>query len=598
MKRILLSTALSVALMSGITGCGDDNQKKQTIVKKQEPTRTLAERKKAFEANLKALNTYGLDANLTTNDDKEAHYLLHVSDPKKAMISLMEIANQHPASLDRSEQEAFMEVLKTQTFGLDVNWEKYQTNAADSVTVYYISKDAKPPLKKLIDEKKLAAYLSFDNQDALKKIRFNNLDERLSENNETVAIKLQDTHIDFSVPPSTKNNKSAYTLTSKAFNVDFIDNEFNTTTSVGYNDITCKIDKENAYLGKESCVIPTITITSDVGFTGKLTISDTHYDIDNTLHDKKIKSDVKLSIDTISGTIANQSNTNDTLKMKDLKIDVVTDNIDAQTMKTFYDVLHDNTKDANATIREMMHTLGEIYSNGTTIDYTISLASTKADTEEVGFLLTNYTGKGNGRFDDNISYHDMSTVKSIEIQDKETNATTFAMHHMQFGYAIKDLYNILPAFFDFSGKLTAAQKEGNALPDEKQLAPLKKSAEKIVHQGFGFDLDPIGFDDMKFDIRGKEAEFGKLSIALHTLLKRNDIPLDINNPMTGMMLIPFLQADGKIVIRKKDLELLAKQFPPAMVGMAMMMGKPEGENLVYDLKFENGHLLVNGQPMM
>jgi uncharacterized protein YdgA (DUF945 family) len=53
-----------------------------------------------------------------------------------------------------------------------------------------------------------------------------------------------------------------------------------------------------------------------------------------------------------------------------------------------------------------------------------------------------------------------------------------------------------------------------------------------------------------------------------------------------------------LVVPIKDLQELAKKPEFAMLGMLMMMAKIEGENAVFVIKFENGKLLVNGQPMM
>jgi uncharacterized protein YdgA (DUF945 family) len=52
------------------------------------------------------------------------------------------------------------------------------------------------------------------------------------------------------------------------------------------------------------------------------------------------------------------------------------------------------------------------------------------------------------------------------------------------------------------------------------------------------------------------------------------------------------------VIPAKDLQLVSKNPAFAMVGMLMMMAKIEGDNAVFVIKYENGKLLVNGQPMM
>jgi hypothetical protein len=120
----------------------------------------------------------------------------------------------------------------------------------------------------------------------------------------------------------------------------------------------------------------------------------------------------------------------------------------------------------------------------------------------------------------------------------------------------------------------------------------------LVHKGVGFSLKPIGWDALQTEANGKTIQLGKVDLLIDSQLKKNDVPLDANNPMSAMMLLSYFNADGKLVLSKKDLEQLSATMPPEMIGMLMMFAKYEGENAVFILKFENGHLMINGQPVM
>ena len=125
-------------------------------------------------------------------------------------------------------------------------------------------------------------------------------------------------------------------------------------------------------------------------------------------------------------------------------------------------------------------------------------------------------------------------------------------------------------------------------------------AQKVLNQGFGIYIKPLGYDRVKFsDVSSNiNYDLSKTDIQLDVKILKNNLKADIDNPMLPMMLLGYLKADGKITIPLKDLQTLAKEPAFAMLGMLMLMAKIEGNNAVFVIEFKDGKLFVNGQPIM
>jgi len=595
MKNIIVNATLSVALLAGLNGCGDENTTQtahlQNSAKTQ--TRTLAQRKQAFGQMINALSAYGLENNLTADTKEKAHYTLRVSNAHKAMGFVMSLADQNINMLEPQEQKEMEEVLKDLSLGIDVDWTKYAANMAKSVDVYYIDHNATGILKSLAEQKKLRASLSFDEQDRLKQIDFNDLDETFTQEGTMTHLLFKGTQVVFTQPPAINSNSYAFKLKAPVFSLMTKTLDDNSTLTFGYKDIACDISHKNAYLGKKSCTIPSLTVTSEgtVPFVAQIDHASYLYDI--SLHDKKVKSDLSFAIKSIEVSDMQKSAAKEYISLNDMKLHIVTDNIDEALIKKFQALSQSNNPDKQALLKEIMHLAGELYKNGMEIDYTSFIKSVKGAFDDKAFVLTSYQSKGDALFDANISYEDKTEIKELSVTDKQTKAQVFLLKNMHFGYSIKDLYNVMPTLIEVG----AAQDATTGMsPDiEKKMAELGK---QLTQNGLKISFDPVGFETLQTRIKDQKITLGKTDFRLQATLDPNTLTLDPNDPMSAMMLIPLLQADGKLVLQNKDLQLLSKQLPPQIIGMIMMFGKPVGDTLVYELKFEKGHLLINGQPMM
>lgn len=598
MKRTIVSTAVAAAIMFGATGCGNNKTKDETVQALQQATPKvfLEKRKETFEKKIMALSSKGFDINRTN----EGHYLMTVKDEKQVLSSLLNMMNAGTTS--PQDRAVIEELLKDAKIGVDVDWNKYASNTKESVFAYYLGNGKEVPyVAKIFSEKKIAAYLSYNGKGQLKQLNIKDIDETIKVDTNTTHIILKDMHAVIQKSPTQDSNESAYDLYGGSFSYEMIDQENNNTLRFSYNNPECKITKTNAYLGKEQCTFPSFDIDFKSTVQEEINIhfamKDTSFSYDNTAKNNKISSNLDFQISSIDIT-GKAGIDNGSMHMNDIKALLKVDNIDESILKSYMILLQNPPKDYNKTVTQVMSFVGKMYSSGITFNSTVSVASMDGESDKGTFTLDTYKGQGKGSFDKTINYQETDSIKNITVQDKKTKKTLFALDHFRFGYGINDLYNFIPPFMDFSSNIVTQSQSNNPQITDDTKKKLTDMGKDLVHHGFGFALDPIGWDTIEGEAKGQTFKGGKTDFNIHARLKKNDIPLDLNNPMMAMMLMPYFQANGKLVLKKKDLEQLSKNMPPKMLGMLMMFAKYEGGNAVFVLKFENGHLMINGQPVM
>ncbi len=596
MKQTITTCLLSAAAIFALSGCGNSDSKKETAQQAQPSTVSIEKRKQAFDSYIHSFSAYGFDVNRTKDSDTQSLYLLTVADAPKAAQSLLRLFNMN--TLDAEDQAKVSEAIANSKIGVETDWKKYSSNAPESVFVYYIGNGKEGAFgKQLVDGKKIGAYLTYDAADHLKKARIKDLDETYQEGTSKVHTILKGAHIDVRKTAADENAASAYDIFGGQFALETTDTNTTETFHLGYKDPECHIDKQNFYLGKETCTFPVITVRGKEHNDITVTLNNTAFDYVTSEHDKKVRTDMKLTIADIVTQIDEGKKNIGNFVIKGFKIDGYTDNVDSALIKSFYELTKNPPKEQNETIAKTLDLVGKLYGSGLTFNYTASLKSAEGKGKGVDFALDNYSGTGHGTFDANITYEEKSQVEKIILRDIDHNQTIFDLKNFKLGYGVKGLYNFLPDFMAFSAQ-AAQQADKNAQLTPEMEQKLTHMGEQLVHNGFEVFLAPVGFDAVHANGQGKTVDLGKLDFNINAKLLPNNAPLNMNNPMAALMLMPYLQADGKLVLPKKDLEMLSKNVPPQMVMMLMMFAKYEGDNAVFVLKFENGHMLINGQPMM
>ena len=599
MKHTFLSTAVAAVMVLGNSACDKKSEKgtaENHAAVQSVPKVSIQASKSSFDKQIKILSEYGFEINKTS----PKNYLLHVTNEKQATASLLKLINLN--TIEREDKEALYTLLKDAEIGVEIDWNKYASDTKESIFVYYLGNGKEgAAIKKLFHEKKIGAYLGYSHNQ-LKHIRVKNIDETLIDEELKSHILLKGMHAEITHSPNKTSKESDYDLFGGIFEYTMKDRESNNTLILSYKEPVCNIVKKATYLGTHQCVFPSIALKvknpSDKEAENiQITLKKSSFLYKTVSHNKKIRSDIDFNIDSVD--IYGQSQTDKSeLTIKDIKITGNSDNIDEALIQSYMDLLDNPSKEQNGSIRKLMDLTGKMYSNGMTFDYRVSVGSGKGESKEAALTFENYKSEGKGSLKSTINYKDTSSLRHISLKDKKTGQSLFDLKNFRFGYGISELYNFIPTFMEFSGALAEqnqSQTEELSTELEKKLTEMGM---KLVHHGFGFSFTPIGWDTFQAEAQGKAVQLGKVDLSIDTRLKKNNVPLNANNPMSAMMLLPYFEADGKLVLSKKDLEQLSTTMPPQMIGMLMMFAKYEGENAVFILKFENGHLMINGQPLM
>ena len=581
MKNIFLSTVISSALIFGVTGCGNDKDKSISTLKVQKEVQKVSssDRKNILENKIKSYAEYGFDINKTSSKN----YIFTLKEPKKVIETLLGVFNLN-FSLDNQDREELIKLLQDTKFNVNVDWDKYASNQPHSIEVALLGKkDNHKSIDKFLKDKKLGAYLTYDMQDKLTKIDFKDIEDKLfnADSNKTAYINLKNTFIDV-------KSTTVYDFKSQKFEFKIAD-EFNSSVEIGYKDAECNVDKKSLLFGSQKCQIPNVyfVISEDGIGANKINLNGI-----TTLY-SLIKKNSKVSEDAEFGIKSIDFKDTD---IKDIKVSINLENIDANIMKQYEDMITNISDDYKSDMKKVLLLAGKIYQNGVVLKYNASMNSFKLLSDGVNFEIDGYNGHGETTFDNNITHSDKSIINNIIVSDSTNAKNAFVLRNFEFNYGIRDLYNFMPEVLE---SISEIQFEDNAT--KAQMAfndSVIGIAEDIVHNGLNVYIDALGFDNMTFSDAGARYSLDKTHFDLDVKLQKNDLKLDANNPMTSMMLLSYLKADGKFVVPAKDLQTLAQKPELAMLGMLMMMAKLEGDNAVFIIKFENGKLLVNGQPMM
>lgn len=576
MKKILIEVVLFTSLILTAVGCNNSSEE-------QKITRA------SLEKQIMSLGNIGFDINKTA----DSHYILTVVDSKLVTIAILTRMNL--GIFDSKSKEPLEELIKDVRLDIDIDWDKYTHNAEKSLFVYYAGNGRENSvLKKLISEKKLGVFLTFDENAALSKAEMKNINETISNGAEKIHLFLENSklHID------KKESQKVYRIDGGKFKYT-LENNNSKQLDISYNNVTCNASKENAYLGSWDCSIPSIVIKAyDKDETTLATLTDTSFKYRSYLKSKKLNTHAEfnvpsIEIDTKSGRDGAA------ITINNFGIIANSNNTDEAQVKELYSLINTPTTDYNTTFVRYAKMVGKLMNSGITLDAKMSLASVDAKILEDGdishFTLREFSGSSKGLLGETLEYETKSQVKDISLKKDKAKNPIFELKDLRFGYKIKDLYNFFPAFMELAA--TVARKDTNnyKLSKEEQ-EKLTNISNNIANNGFIFSLAPIGIESVSLKENEKLHHYGKLDFNLDALLLKND--LNMNSPMAPMMLLSFLQADGKLVLQKSDLEQMSNSFPPQIMAMVMLYAKYDENKVIFEVKFEKGHLLVNDKPVM
>ena len=572
MKRKVLQIGIASLIATVILGC---DRKSQHVASKE----MIQKSQKHFADQLNRLKESGFDINATS----DSSYILTIKDPNKASIQILSSIGM--TAIDQKTKRELNKILDGSKIGIDINWTRYANMDTNSTFVYFLgSKQTDKAFENIFNSKKLGAYIGFGKDDTIKTVFFKDIDEKV--NKDHLQIK--------SLKAIAQNDSpNAFKIDAKKISMGFVQ-DGSTPVEVTFEKPSCDTDMQNRYLGKYSCIFPAISLNmNDSNKTLNAILDDTRIDYNAKSKNNKVSTTMNMNIKDTKLDLKN-GYADTSIKLNSIKLALSSSDTNESIIKEMMRVSKEQ-KDLNKTNIKMAELSGKMFEH-MRLDYDISLDSvnfvSKGRKNSKQIDIKAFKQKGDLSFDQTINTNDVTTLSSIKASDSPHPAPIFELKNLKSATGIRGLYNVLPEFMKIaatSSSFNNPNKEEMTDEDIKKLASL---AEKMLNNGASIYYKPISVDEVSTE--GKK--YNKIILNLDANLTKNSINLD--NPMAQLLLLQYLQAGGRLVMYKKDLESMSKSFSPTMMAMVMMYAKYDGDKAIFEVKFENGHLIINGKPLM
>lgn len=573
MKKIAKNGTIVLSLALIIAGCSGK--------------KSLQEAKSDFNKTISALSSYGIDAK--SQKDK---FVVEIKNSK--LLSKRILSNLNIYDIDGRYTNFLSSLIASKKFGVDVDWNKYREHKAKSVYVYYLGDDkTSAHIKELISKKAIGAYLTFNKDDKLTNIDFKDINDKYTTKN-GIQNTLQLTGANIVITPQ-EGEKQKYTLNSGKLTIS--DNKGN---NLNFSGLKCDVDKDNAYLGSIKCQAPKMTglFKNKRGNNSKLTIENISIDSIAKAKSGKVNQDVKFLISNL--LVSNDNRQKTDIVLKNIKL-----NMQSLASEDAYKKIYESYKNISSKKEDMAKNLKIVFKTSANmmkdaeVKYDLGIDefnvnNTKGNYKAI-FKLSKYSQNGNWNFKDKFGYGD--TIKIDNINMNMMGKEIFNLKGLEYTTSLSNMYNFWPDYMTKIGDVMSKSANGKQPSPQEINKIFSEIGPKVVNNGFSYSIKPLKFDNLLVPDRksGGNIELSKLLINLDANLAKNDIKLD-NPQVAKMMLLKYLTANSHIELSKKDFETITAKSPQMM--MLVMFAKFKGDKAIFDLEFKDGHLKVNGKPVM
>jgi|GEM_PF-6340484 len=587
MKKIFMRSLIGAAVMVLMFGCGGPSKE---------------ERKKSLTAKIEAYGKSGFDVRKAEESAKAATYVFHVRDVQKAYDKVL--AGLASGIDNPALHKLISEMAAGSDFGVDVDWERYLAGKDDSIYIYYMGKKGEktnPVFASFLKDKKLGVYLSLDEKDRMKKAGLKDIDEQFANGKGTMRLSVKNTKLSVRRHVSNEPFNMAYSFDAGVFDIEMKLKKGEIFT-ISSHDLHCDVDMNDIHLGAQHCVWPKFSLKA-----GKLRqnvgIVLENLDMDYMAKNEARKLEGKIMMKTGKVGI----NFSDSAKwskiiMKNLGVDGRMSGADEKSVRKLAVLLHSRNPDDNAVKAEILETFKKILSGGMKVDYLVRLDNIDgkfgdiAKREEADFGADGVEGHYAIGFDKNIEYHESMNVRkmSLDVSGAKQSYGSIDLQAFSYAFEMKDILNFVPEFIGVAEKKLKNPSKNGRKDIESSM---RKIGTKVVNHGMAFSLSPISLKSMKaVEPGGKKYDYSKMRADMNVRLSANN--LDFSNPMAAMALLGYVNGKGRIVLAKKDLDHMLSSMPGGAGNMVMMYARQDGDNAVFDIKIEKGHLEINGKPVM
>ena len=561
---------------------------------------SIREKKEEFGKTVNALLEEGFVLEKKEEGAKRSTYLLRLDKSDKVSGFLLRSAT---GSSDPRLRRELSDVLKGIRLSLEVNWPLYAKAEPGSVTAFLLPKDGNGTgeLRRLLQEKKIAADLDFDKEGHLKRVSMRPLDEKIKNKDKRGRIQIKNT-----VLKITRNGKEnydqAYSFSSALWQLK-MQSPRGEHLDMGYRDLQCNVDMQSAYYGRRECGVGALSLDMDMlkgqdrektgflikGMDGKSLVE---------RKNGEVASDGRITIKQIV-LKEDTSREKFDFDIADMEIAGKGEKIAEETYRRLVDLLAQPPASEKEAVNKAMSILGEFFKK-MALGYRITVAKVKGEMERpVSGKKTDFGLEGlefgvDWAMADDFNISKLFKLDSFRIRQTlkgkpefEGKLTGFAL-----GIKIEKLYNFMP-------ELMVLAMEKARHPKVKMDSQTRKALEelggRVTRKGVTVVIDPFKIDSLQEKDRQQTKSFDAMDLKLQVDLAPNK--LDPRNPMAPMLALAYLKAEGKATLKKKDLQQILPLLDPGMRMMATRFVKYEGNRAIFELRFEQGNLLINGKPL-
>ena len=569
-------TAL-IATVALISGCG---------------TPSKEERLKSFDTKINKLKSEGFDiAKLSQNKDKIS-YVITAKDKKKVSNYILSMVNMQtlPPKFKNSLASSIDKV------GVDVDLKKLAENKENSTFVYLLdnNKTQDKDFKKLLANKAIGAYITYNKENQIKKIKAKNLDFV----DKSSHITLTDLIVDFQKPANDKDDSKEFTLTLKSAKLDDTKNKY--ASGVAYiNNLNCHITKENLIIGSYDCKVNEINFDLTKKTTSQktlLSLKNINLNGSSKESGDNITSDVKFALDNLHLS-ANGYKTTDIL-LSNYKIAFNGFAFDKKSLNNMVALIKKGITKPEV-FKEYLNETAKIYENasmkGNSSFDKLKIDAKRGKYQEAKFEVENYKGDFDAKMTKVIDYISHTTMGTLRLTNNNPRTPIdLTLNGYNDTFKLNSIYNFMPTMIR-NLKPNADPRSAAYRKQEQEM--FAKIGQNILHNGGGITFSPITVNSISIKAGSKTLNFKKLDLGVSAKLKENKIVLD-NPALLKAQLLKNSDINAHIVLSKDDFQTVSKLLPPTAMMMIGAFVKYDNGNAVFKLKSKDGHLYLNEKPVM
>ena len=476
-----------------------------------------------------------------------------------------------------AKKEEFLSEINGTKIAVEIDNEKFNSQKEDSVVVYL-------PEKGL--DKVFRLYLTFDKNNYPIKGRLKDVDETIKDENSKQSLKILDTNFNCQIINSSKEcdyRVGKFFISSKGD-----DNPGDFTV----NSLNCKIASKDIYNFNQKCSLPTLSfVQNDSNLTTNLKVKNLNFNSNATVNSKNLL-DSKNSLSVEKFTLFSKEDGIVDLNLSNTEASWSALNIKKSSIDLSNQLLKENL-DEKESIKLLKKLLLSFTGDGANYNFDYKIKDIAIDIKDknstTNFSLGGFSSEYGLSFSKNISYKEHTKLDKLYLKDK--NSLDLDLKSFEYAVSVDNLKNVLPELIEIF-----TEDINNSNLTKEQSEKLNKVVNSVVQNGVSIKISPISLEKLRVKSDLLNRDFGPDKIDINAILNKNSA--DISSQIGMMMLLGFIEVDSKVVLQKSDYEFLLKNIPPQFAGMISLFAKEQDGKVIFDIKFKNGQLLINGQKMM